>query len=244
MPDDVQQWVADLARDLANARRIDDAAEIVVAVASDLVGTDHAGLTLINPGRRFETFAATRRSVVEADHLQYSLKEGPCVDAATEARSFISPDLANDERWPTWGPAAVELGFRSMLAVDLFAREQRIGAINLYGDGSRDFDEADLRVLQSVAPHAAAAISSLRTEEGLIAALDSRVIIGQAQGVLMERYSVDADRAFQILRRFSQSLNVKLRDVAARIVDGTPLDEMDVPEILGSGEDTSVPSGS
>ncbi len=156
------------------------------------------------------------------------------MDAVTVSQTVVSSDLASDARWPTWGPAAVRLGFRSVLSAELRAGGERIGAINLYGDEVRLFSEDDADVARLFACHAAAALAAVKLREGLQNALDTRTVIGQAQGVLIERFGVDADRAFAILRRYSQDGNVKLTDVARRLVS-----TLDLPD--GESDPSRLP---
>lgn len=194
--------------------------EQVTAFAADTFETPHAGVTLIRDrGKRFETAGPTDEVVRTADQLQDDLREGPCVDAATMTRVVVSNDIRSDPRWPSWGPKAAALGLGSVLSSEIHAGGHRVGALNVYGDRGREFTRDDLELSQVLAAHAAVALAYAQRIEGLHTALDSRTTIGQAQGILMHRYTIDADRAFAILRRFSQSENIKLVQVAQRLID-------------------------
>lgn len=228
MPETPDQAFARLAIELSQITTVDQTAGQIVAFGLRTVGAQFAGITMIRGRGRFETVGPSAPIVTTADRLQYSLVEGPCVDAATRSQIVLSPDLATDIRWPRWGPAAAELGFRSVLSAELHAAGQRIGSINLYGAAGRQFTSEDADVARLFARHAAAALAAARLREGLQNALDMRTIIGQAQGVLMERFGVDADRAFSILRRYSQDGNRKLTEVARDLVD--TLELPDVPD--------------
>lgn len=195
-----------------------ETAESVVALACETLECDYAGLTIFRPGGSFETLAPTDPIVTEADHLQYDLREGPCVEAAWEDDTFLSNDLANDPRWPNWGPKAAALGFRSLLASRLSIGGQTIGALNLYGTAVRDYTLEDRDLAVTFASHAAATIMTVRERENLKVAVEGRTVIGQAQGVLMERFDLAPDKAFAVLRRFSQTQNVKLRAVAELVI--------------------------
>lgn len=219
MSESPDQAFARLAIELSQITTVDQTAAQIVAFAMKTVGTEYAGITMIRGRGRFETVGPSAPVIVEADHLQYDLREGPCVDASTTSQTVMSADLATDERWPRWGPAAVGLGFHSVLSAELHAGGSRIGAINLYGSAERQFSREDVEVAQLFAAHAAAALAAVKLREGLQNALDSRTIVGQAQGVLMERFGVDADRAFAILRRYSQDGNLKLTDVSRHLVE-------------------------
>ncbi|MCW2838869.1 MAG: hypothetical protein JWR55_352 [Aeromicrobium sp.] len=223
MPESPDQAFARLAIELSEAVTVAQSAQQIVDFAMKTVGSQFAGITMLRGRGAFETVGPSAPSVVAADNLQYQLNEGPSVDAATTSRLVLSPDLADDRRWPRWGPAAVELGFRSILSAELHAGGRRIGSINLYGSVERQFSRDDVDIAELFAKHAAAGLAAVSLREGLQNALDSRTIVGQAQGVLMERFSVDADRAFSILRRYSQDGNRKLVEVARDLVESTQL---------------------
>ncbi len=220
-----------LAAALADSATIDDTVDHVVRFAVETLGTRSGAITLIQSGgKRFETVGATDSVVLEADRLQYDLREGPCVDASVESRSLASSDLAHDSRWPVWGPRASDLGFHSILSAELHSRGQRIGALNLYGDAGVEFSEDDLGTARLFAHHAAIALAYFQSERDLLQAIDTRTLIGQAQGILMERFSIGSDQAFAVLRRYSQDSNTKLFEVARRFVD-----QRELPDDLAMG---------
>ena len=161
-----------------------------------------------------------QQTLDRGDALQYELDEGPCLDAIREHALVESGDVAADPRWPRWAPrAAGELGVGSMLCVQLYTSENAHGALNMYS-GSRDAFGPDSHHLASTfAAVAAAAISAARTEEQLQSAVQTRTLIGQAQGIIMERYSLKPGRAFAVMSRVSQDANIKLVDVAREIVE-------------------------
>lgn len=194
--------------------------ELVVQRALDVVpAAEGCGLTL--RGRRgvLGTAAATSEQVSQADHAQYDLDEGPCLESAEGAGSFRSHDLAADRRWSRWSPRAVEIGFRSVLSIQLSTEREEIGAINLYAADTHAFDDDAVNVAEVFASIAASALSQAKLVEGLQTAVDSRHQIGVAQGILMARYELRTDQAFEVLRRLSNDHNLPLRQVAARIVE-------------------------
>ncbi len=195
-----------------------ETAESVVALACDTLGCEHAGLTVFRAGGAFETLAPTSPFVVDADLLQYELREGPCVEAAWEQDTFVSNDLANDQRWPQWGPKAAVLGFGSLLAARLTIGGTSLGALNIYSTDKREFTADDRDTAVIFATHAAAPLISVRERENLRIAVDGRTVIGQAQGILMQKFEVDATTAFAVLRRYSQAENLKLRGVAELVI--------------------------
>ena len=211
-----------LARFAAEATEQPDFAGTVhecVRFACNTLGTEHGGVTLIGDhGKSFETVGVSSPAVARADQLQYELNEGPCVTAAVESRMVSSADLASDARWPRWGTQVSKWGFHSVISVGLHGRGQRIGALNIYGPEKSQFSADDIEMAHLFAAHASAALFQALNEESLMHALDTRTLIGQAEGMLMERFGLSADQAFAVLRRLSQSGNVKLNDVARDIV--------------------------
>jgi GAF domain-containing protein len=217
-----QPNLSTLLAEIAESPTVDGSIEQIVAFTAQTFGTDHAGVTLVRDrGRRLETVGPTTPVVREADDLQNKLREGPCVAAAVESRSVVSNDVARDPRWPVWGPRVAELGLESVLSSELHAGGARMGALNVYGAQDHQFTHEDVEVGQLLAQQASVALKFVEQIDGLNVALDSRTLIGQAQGMLMERYGIDAEAAFAALRRVSQDENVRLVKVARSIVDGT-----------------------
>lgn len=217
-----ERALARLAVELSETQSFGQTADQIVAFAMDTVGTEFAGITMLR-AHHFETVGPSAPSVVEADQLQYQFNEGPCVDAALESRVLMSDDLGADARWPRWGAAAVDLGFRSVLSAELHAGGGRIGALNLYGSQIRQFTEGDAETATLFAQHAAAALAAVTLQDELRNAMNSRTLIGQAQGILMERFELGPDQAFAVLRRYSQDNNVKLTEVARHLVETSTL---------------------
>jgi GAF domain-containing protein len=182
-------------------------------------GCDHASLTVRHRPGRFETLAATSPEVEAWDHAQYRLGEGPCVEALTEQEVFRSDDLETDPRWPRWAAEMSHAGVHSMVSVRLTSHAEALGGINMYGRERGSFvdDAYDLAIIY--AAHASLAMQAARTVSGLNTALASRHRIGLAQGILMQKYRLSIERAFEALQRVSSHTNTKLRDVAAYVVE-------------------------
>jgi transcriptional regulator with GAF, ATPase, and Fis domain len=160
-----------------------------VALAVELVtGCHQAGVSMVHRRAPIDTPAASDPLVVRGDELQYSLQEGPCLDAIWDQESVHSPNLATDQRWPRWAPQVVEeLGVASMLSFQLYTSEDTLGALNLYSKRVDAFDEDDFTAGMLLAAQGAVALAeSQATEQWQNAALN-RTIIGQAEGILMER---------------------------------------------------------
>lgn len=154
-----------------------------------------------------------------ADQLQGELGEGPALDTLWNEETVYVPELADEDRWPTWGARLNDkTGTRSVLTFRLFTLKDVIGALSMYSTEADAFSDEDKVEGLALAAHIAIAVIAAQRLDHYETALDSRTIIGQACGLVMERYDLDADRAFALLARLSTTQNVKLRDVAAELV--------------------------
>ena len=169
-------------------------------------------------GGEFESLADTEDLAGQLDKLQHEYGEGPCADAALKQTIVRTDDLREEPRWPKYAPAAVQLGVLSSLSFKLYTAERTAGALNLFSFTAVWDTEAE--TIGSVfAAHAAAAIMAGRYGEQMQSALSTRDRIGQAKGIIMERYGVDDIRAFELLRRLSQESQSKLVDIAERVIE-------------------------
>ncbi|WP_285579784.1 GAF and ANTAR domain-containing protein [Actinoallomurus iriomotensis] len=214
--DGVSHHLAGLARVLEAE---DDAALVVQQLLrlaeNEIPGTAHAGATMLGQDGA-STPLYTGDLVARLDALQYDVGEGPCLDALL-TDTVRADDLAYESRWPRFAPVAVARGVRSVLAYRLSVRIGTVGVLSLYSPKPHAFSPAAERVGTSIAACAAIAMATIGERTQLRAALESRDVIGQAKGILMERYRVDAQEAFTLLSASSQHSNVKLRDVAERL---------------------------
>jgi GAF domain-containing protein len=210
---------AELATALQSAPTPVRTAEQVIRFAVDQLDADYGGIVLIRHGGRLETIAATDQLVPQVDGLQNELDEGPCRDSSWRNEVLFVADLRSDVRWPRWAAKAADLGIVSLLAVEVRTHEGRpAGSINLYWRRPRRVQSDDAAFANIFARHAALALSASLEIAELSVALDGRKLIGQAQGILMERHGLDEARAFEVLRRYSQDHNLKLRRVAEYLV--------------------------
>lgn len=216
--DGFAQKFAEFASALTATEDFEDTAEHLIQYAVKSLGASFGGITMLRARGRLETVGATDDKVLVADRAQYELREGPCIEAAQESRSSVSGSVGSDPRWPRWGPEVAAMGISSVLSADMHGRGARIGALNLYSLTADAFSPEDVELATILADQSAALMAALSSEEGLREALHTRMLIGQAQGILMERFDIDADRAFAVLRRFSQDSNVRLREIADQIV--------------------------
>lgn len=209
---------AQLARELAAEADVHGVMRRVVdAAAFQLDGADHAGITVLSK-RGVSTPVYTEEVVLRIDEAQYSAEEGPCLDAARDAMPMVrADDLSTEQRWPTFAAAAVELGVLSMLSFQLYTEHDTIGALNIYAKKPNAFDDEDCHTGMLLATHAAVAAAAAAQAGNLRTALESRDVIGQAKGILMSRYKLTADQAFDLLITASQRTHRKLNDVAAQL---------------------------
>ncbi|WP_374999929.1 GAF and ANTAR domain-containing protein [Aeromicrobium sp. CTD01-1L150] len=213
-----------IALELHDASGSEQTIERITEYARSAIGSEDAGVLLVHTRSRIETAAATSATVAKAHALQADLDEGPCLDALQVHDTVVRiDDAAQDERWPRWCAALVDLGFRSVLSVPLATSDRLYGSVNLFAVRADAFTVDDEAVASILARHASVALAASHDIEGLRKAIDARKLIGMAMGMLMERFSIDGDRAFQVLRRYSQDHNVKLRDLAERVVSGGDL---------------------
>jgi GAF domain-containing protein len=218
---DLGRAVAAAARTIHQSQTLEETlASIAHAARTSVPGFDEVGISTLRRNGKVDTRAATGDLVYKLDSAQYELGEGPCVDTLRNAQVVVAPRLRQDRRWPRYVPAAVQLGLRSQLAVKLYLDEEgTLGGLNLYSTTSDDIEEDAEAIAELFAAHAAIALSNARERETLNEALQSRKVIGQALGILMERYKMNEDRAFAFLVRASTHGNIKLRDIAQGLVE-------------------------
>jgi len=214
---DLAQRMAELARSVAAPRDIEAVLSGVTSTAVQLL--DGAGVLLVSKGGKFESLSGTSELIYEVDRLQEKHNAGPCVDAAVNELVVRTEDFETETRWGDYSREACKLGVRSSISFKLYTGDRTAGALNVFSRRPHSFD-ADSEMIGSIlAAHAAAAILASRESQQLQAALLSRDLIGQAKGILMERFKVDAVGAFEMLRKLSQQLNVKLAEIAERVVE-------------------------
>lgn len=218
--------LAEMAVSLHDEPTLEETIERVLEYALKAVDCAYAGVIFVHAKSRVETVAATNPIVAELDQVQLEHGEGPDIDVLSDPRhSVLVNDTTTDERWPRWADAVAATGVRSMLGIRLHTTATTIGSLNLYDTRPDHFTEEDRDVAHIFARHAAVALSSARETANLWKAIDARRLIGQAQGILMERFDMDADQAFAVLRRYSQDHNVKLHVVAERLIATRTLTE-------------------
>lgn len=198
----------------------------IVSLAVETIdGCEHAGISVID-GNTVTSPASSDEVPAIVDRIQSETGEGPCVDAIRDHEIFQTGRLSEELRWPAFTPrAVVESRIESVLSLRLFVQGSTMGSLNLYSTQPNAFDDRDIAVATVFAAHAAVAWSTSRTIENLRAGMVTRQLIGQAVGLLMVRQDMSEDDALDALRRASQRLNIKLRELAESIVHPP-----DVPE--------------
>ena len=181
---------------------------LVRVIGQEIPHAVSAAVTVFTAGQASTIAATDKRSVLLNDRQQ-SLGEGPSFEAAPVTRG---DDLTTDTRWPGFAAAAAEAGLTSVLSFQLFAEDGTFGAVTLYG--TSPFSAEDERIGTLLAAHASTALLSAFAEANLLTALESRDVIGQAKGILMERMKLTGDQAFDLLVATSQRSNRKLREIA------------------------------
>jgi len=229
---DLAEDFAGIARALYSAHTVEETLRRTVALSVTTIdGCSGAGISFVQ-GDEIITPVWSEPKVLEVDTMQYTTGQGPCLDAIAHGESVYADDLLTDPRWPSFGPMAADAGMRSLLSFCLFG-EATLGALNLYSPFPRAFGATGRAEALIFATHAGVALAAAVELEhanqalavetkrlrDLHGALASREVIGRAEGVLMQRELITAEQAFDLLRRASQGLNVKLRQVAQYVVD-------------------------
>ena len=219
--------VAETLRAAASLRSPESALQALIGMLIETGPWTAGSICLLTAGGKFDTAAYLDARARDCDRLQAEFHEGPAYDAVREDPVQVSTDLVDDPRWSSWSPAAVGLGVRSAMTLRLFTNGT-LGTVNLYSTSPVRLEAEAVRTAQAVAAHVSVVVAAITTERQLRRAMWSHNVIGQAQGILMQRHGLTADRAFEYLRQQSQQTNVKLVVLAGRIA--------------GRGPDTSTPS--
>jgi GAF domain-containing protein len=225
---------ARVERDLA-AADTQSTLDVLVHTAVDIVaGAQMAGISLGRNGK-FSTPAATDDVVLQVDEIQYGLGSGPCVDAIKEDTTFNVSDLRTDPRWPTFGETTFEQnGIVSMLSFRMYLEQdaELVAGLNLYSREPAAFADTSEAIGMLLATHGALAVSNAAAREkanNLLVALKTNRDIGVAIGVLMHRYKITRDEAFNLLRMASQGLHRKLADIAMTVAETGELPDAPKP---------------
>src|SRR3954453_11779651 len=213
--DELARRLAEAARSLQRQTSPQQVLDSIVNLASAMVpGADEATITMVRKDRHCYSAAATSEWASDFDVLQDETGEGPCLDAIWQQETVRVDDLASDPRWPVLGPRAAERGVGSMLCLQLFVHRDTLGALDLLARARWAFTDEAEHVGLLPASHAAIAAADAQHFENVTSALVNRDIIGQAKGILMERFKITSDQAFAVLAKVSQDTNRKVSAVA------------------------------
>jgi GAF domain-containing protein len=218
----------DFARLVQNVADPTDRVQRGVDLMAGMVdGCDRASVTLVS-GRRLLTAAASDDVVWRGDGWQYELNQGPCFDAVRESRMIVSQDLKTEHRWCRWGPKVIDmLGINATMSVLLYTRRDVFGTLNLYADRAQPWTDGQIEFARVLAGQLAVALADAHEIEHRGRGMVNRTVIGQAEGLLMQRFGISADRAFEYLRRLSQDNNRKLSIIAQEYVATRQLPEVE-----------------
>ncbi|WP_241383460.1 GAF and ANTAR domain-containing protein [Rhodococcus sp. CH91] len=222
-PGDLGRRIAQLARGFYRPADLDETLRGVTAAAVELVGgAECADILIVTDRKHFRSLAATSELAEHLDDLQEQFGEGPCLDASFKYLVVRSEDLREERRWPHFAKAAVDAGVLSALSFQLYLEQESMGALNMFSSEADAFGPGAEAIAEVLAAHAAMAMSAARSRGQFASALATRDVIGQAKGMIMERFGIDAVAAFELLRKLSQDSNVPLATVAQRIVEAGP----------------------
>ena len=225
---DLAAHLTEIARRLQRQRDEQKTMDAIVhAAVGTIPGAEHAGIMAVTGRREIRTVATTGDLPCDVDQAQYEAGQGPCLTSLYQERIVSVPDVARDGRWPVFAAKATELEVASMLSFQLFVENDDLGALNLYSGEVNAFPDESEHVGSLFAGHAAIALASAQERKQLQAAVQTRDLIGQAKGILMERHQITADQAFAVLTRASQHTNTRLRDIAEQLTRTGKLPALD-----------------
>jgi len=210
--------LADVALSMHQEHSATATVESVLGYIKTAVGAQYAGALLFGSKDAIETVSGSDDIVEQAGAVQVRVGEGPDLTVLDEEQSILVSDIRAEPHWPHWAREVADLGLRSLISVKLSTRDRAFGSLTVYSIHPDAFTDEDRSIVEAFARHVAIAVSTSVREHNLNAAIDSRKLIGQAQGILMERFSLSDAQAFAVLLRYSQNSNTKLRVIAERLV--------------------------
>jgi GAF domain-containing protein len=225
----LSQTFVELADTLVNDFDVVELLTLVADRCVEALDVDAAGLMLLAPEGDLRVMASSSEAMRLLELFELQTEEGPCLDCYRTGQPVVNQDLATvDGRWPRFAPEALDAGFHSVHALPLRVHDKIIGALNLFHANQGEIGEVDLAVAQAFADVASIAILQYRAalesqvlNDQLQQALNSRVVIEQAKGMVAERKDLDMEHAFSVLRAFARSHNLRLADVARDVIIGT-----------------------
>lgn len=228
MSTDIYAKLGQLARSIQSQQSRDLDTDVLLRELTEMAtqilpGVQHAGVTLVVNRRRktVESVAATGDIPRLLDKLQEELQQGPCLDNLWNQITVRVDDYEDEKRWPEFVAALLaQTPVRSSLSIKIFTNENELGTLNLYSETPGAITEQSEDVAAALAAQAAIGLANARTSDELRSALASRDIIGQAKGIVMERFKIRSTEAFTLLTKLSQESNTPLYEVARKLVLG------------------------
>lgn len=223
-----QRVLADFARSLVSEYDVGEILYDLTDRVNAVLAVDGAGVSLGNDDGQLEFITATDAAVVRIEEQQTRFREGPCHDA-WRGNELVKVAHIEDweDRWPKWSQAALGTGWHAVLGVPMHLDGASLGALNVYARDPREWDDDETMVAGVLADVATSSIvhtAELRRSQALSVqlqgALDSRIVIEQAKGVVAERHGIDVAEAFDLIRRHARGNNRKLREVARELIEG------------------------
>ena len=211
--------MAQVARELQ--RHHDDVhntlATVTAAAASVIPGVDFACVTVASKALGVTSKGATDPAAERINEIQQALGEGPCLSALWDQPLVRLDNVSGTSPWPAYSRAAAELGIAESISVRLYVLDHVLGALSLYSRTPGSLTDESVEAAELYAAHAAVALFAAELEANLTVAIDRRDVIGQAKGIVMERFKVTDAQAFSLLIRVSQNTNTPLREVADKL---------------------------
>jgi transcriptional regulator with GAF, ATPase, and Fis domain len=222
----LNQLAVSLVNTLTGDYDLDDLLETLVAECKDLLDVTEVGLVLSDPRGELHVMAATTESAGHLEALQLRTGEGPCIDAFHSMSAVIVVDVERMTQWPTFREVALLEGYRGVHAVPLKVGRLPLGAMNLFSTKPGDLNEVDAKAAQALADIASIGIVTNRVharqelvQQQLESALESRVVIEQAKGVVSEQRGISTEEAFARIRAYARNGGLRLQTVAKQIVE-------------------------
>ncbi len=218
-----------------------DVVDILTLLADrcvEVLEVDAAGVMLAAPGGQLRVMASSSEAMRVLEVFEIQAQEGPCLDAHRTGQPVVNQDLdVDNDRWPRFAAEALGAGFHSAHALPMRLRDSVIGALNLFRTGTGEMGPEDVQVAQALADIATIAIIQDRAaseaqvlNQQLTHALNSRIILEQAKGMVAERLDLDMQQSFATLRNHARNHNLRLSDIAESVIDGSlASSELDAP---------------
>lgn len=216
---DLLEELASLTREFADCGSLDETLQRIVDRAEEyLDACDGVSMMFIRGGRYISSPAYSSKVAYDSDLAQYNTGQGPCLGAIAEHKTIVIDDLEQEQRWPQYRERALQLGVRSMLSLQLFVTGETLGALDMYSKKPHAFDRRSVALGQVFASHASVAMKAAIEMAGLEQTMESRDLIAQARGIIMEGEQVTFAQALERLHELSAARGLSITEVAHQIV--------------------------